>query len=492
MMNKRSLSKKADFVSIAVVWIAVSVMIIVSLIGDGLTQLTGTIIPAIIIGVLVTVLYFLNFSSKIKAMIYSIIILGSATQGFLLDGGTGTHYIVFTSVALISMYFAKELVISYGILVNIVLVMVYIVSPQAVVGINGKWTVFLNEIVLINCAIACLFFLTKWGNELVNEAKGKEAEAGQLLEKLKITMNKVETSICVLDKNIKSVNQSTDANQIASDNINTSMQQMAQGIQQQAENINSINYKISDTVNDVKITQSISNSLFEDSHLMVDKVGSGIKKIEQLNNQIKAIKQTVNTSLSTAFLLQQKVDNIEKFLDSINQIAEQTNLLALNAAIEAARAGEQGKGFAVVAEEVRKLAEGSAKTVKEINTIIKDISLQTKTTVEIASNGNKAVEVGESLIGDVASYFSEFSEIFSKTNQSLANEANMIAKISINFMQIQEQIENVASISEQHAASTQEVVSTLEAENSNMSAIGLSIKEIGALSGELSSIFRNA
>lgn len=204
------------------------------------------------------------------------------------------------------------------------------------------------------------------------------------------------------------------------------------------------------------------------------------------------IKQTVNTSLTTVVELQQKVDTIVSFLNNINEIAEQTNLLALNAAIEAARAGEQGKGFAVVADEVKRLAEDSANTVKNINSIIQDISLQTKTAVENASNGNNAVEVREDLIADVSAYFGEFRDIFNKTNQSLVHEADMIKKITSNFMQIQEQIENIASISEQQAASTQEVVSTLDAENNNTYALALSIKEINAQSGELSSILKNA
>jgi len=240
------------------------------------------------------------------------------------------------------------------------------------------------------------------------------------------------------------------------------------------------------------MTKRLSDSIFEDSQNMTEKVESGIQKIEQMGKQIETIKQTVNISHTTVNDLQQKINSIMGFLENINQIAEQTNLLALNAAIEAARAGEQGKGFAVVADEVRKLAEGSAKTVKDINRVIQDISVQMKTTVESSINGNKAVEVGERLICDVSSYFGEFKQVFNKTNQSLLNETKMIEKISESFLQIQAQIENVACISEENAASTQEVVSTIEMENSNILAIGFSIKEINTLSGDLSSILRNA
>lgn len=490
MQKNLSISKKSDLLNLVIIWTAIVPIILISLFTG--TDIAITIIPPVVLGIVVSVVYFVHISSNIKAFIYAIVILLIAIVGFIFTAyDISNHYILFASITMIAIYFNKRLVFVYGIIINITLITFYIILPEAIIGELGFWTNFVYELIFINCSLVCLYCLTKWGNELVLESRSKEAETEILLNKLKKTMDKVETSTNFLNKNIESVNESLESSEAASSNITKAMHEMANATQQQADSINNINVLMNDTVNDVKNTKSISESIFDDSRNMTEEVENGIFKVEQMENQIKTIKQAVSISYSTVSDLQKKISRISEFLENINQLAEQTNLLALNASIEAARAGEQGKGFAVVADEVRKLAEGSTKVVKDINVVIQDIALQTETTVESSVNGYNAVKEGEKLTCEVSSYFTEFKKVFNRTNKSLLDEAKMIEKISDSFIHIKEQVENVACISEENAASTREVVSTVQRENSDIVKIGQSIKDINMLSSELSSMVQN-
>ena len=123
---------------------------------------------------------------------------------------------------------------------------------------------------------------------------------------------------------------------------------------------------------------------------------TGEEVVRRTLDDLNLINTTVAASAASVIELGKRSDQIGAILEVINDVAEQTNLLALNAAIEAARAGEHGRGFAVVAEEVRKLAERTTASTREVTESIDGIRRDTSSAVEQIKAGAQQVRDGAS------------------------------------------------------------------------------------------------
>ena len=241
---------------------------------------------------------------------------------------------------------------------------------------------------------------------------------------------------------------------------------------------------------EVNNTKEISEKITSNSDIISQKVAKGTAKIGSMFEQMNTINQAVSSALMTVNALQSNINEINTSLEGITQISEQTNLLSLNASIEAARAGEQGKGFAVVAGEIRKLAEQSANTAKNIQNITGEISMNSTAAVDKVSQGEKAVQVGNVVLNEVGEYFKDVENAIDVTFTLLETENQMIKNIIEKFMEVQERIESIASISEENSASNEEILSTIESENNDIITIKASIQEIKEMTTVLSEMLQ--
>jgi len=172
--------------------------------------------------------------------------------------------------------------------------------------------------------------------------------------------------------------------------MSANIRNVARGMQQQSVSVTETTASIEELIASIQKVAENSKRLVDIARQSSAVVVSGKHAVEQSSEGVRTITTAMSSSVEAIKILGAKTENIGKIVEVIDDIAEQTNLLALNAAIEAARAGEHGLGFAVVAEEVRKLAERSAKSTKEIEELISGIQNETSGAV---ANVEKSVQV---------------------------------------------------------------------------------------------------
>ncbi len=233
----------------------------------------------------------------------------------------------------------------------------------------------------------------------------------------------------LMDKNaeimfIKDLLQKMDQQNMESQTVSAAAQEMSASIQDVAEN---------------------AVNVAEKTEIAVEKAQSGKNVITNALEEIVRTSHTFDDIVLNFSKLQQNIDQIQSVVELINGIADQTNLLALNASIEAARAGDQGRGFAVVAGEVRKLAENTVQSLKQVNDNVDNLKRFSNEVSESITHTSKVIRTGVNeasdaipMLDEIVSYVQEISQSTGNTAASTEEQAAAVDEVAQRIVSITE------------------------------------------------------
>ena len=249
-----------------------------------------------------------------------------------------------------------------------------------------------------------------------------------------------------------------------------------------ADNVSNVSSAIGELA--VSVNQ-VASSAREASTLSLEadrKAKDGGIAVERLVRSTREVADDIEAVVAKMQALGAASERIGAIVEVIDAIADQTNLLALNAAIEAARAGEHGRGFAVVADEVRKLAESSAQSTREIGTLVKDIQAKTGEVVKSTSasgakaeSGLQMADVAGRAIGDISSAVSEANRLIEQISMAAREQATGASAIVNSVEQMNNLMREAARSLEEQNISNAQIVDIIAAIQRNAGGVEAAI-----------------
>ncbi|MED0871561.1 methyl-accepting chemotaxis protein [Bacillus spizizenii] len=277
----------------------------------------------------------------------------------------------------------------------------------------------------------------------------------------------------------------TNETRSGSKHITETMNEMAEGSEQQAQDAVTIAESMNEFTESIDKAYNHGITISDTSQNVLELALSGNENMDTSLQQMKTIHHIVQEAVHKVRSLEQHSQDINKLVQVINGIAEQTNLLSLNAAIEAARAGESGKGFAVVAEEVRKLADGVSDSVQDITRIVNGTQQEIYTVIEYLESSFTEVEKGTENLTDTGQAMQHIKQSVTHVADSIKEVTDGLKQLTNQSITINQSIENIASVSEESAAGIEETFSITEQSAHSMDQVLQNAEELEQLAKEL-------
>jgi methyl-accepting chemotaxis protein len=202
-------------------------------------------------------------------------------------------------------------------------------------------------------------------------------------------------------------------------------------------------------------------------------------------DKLKAVFERLEHSSVEVGRFGEKSAEIEKIVAVITNIASQTNLLALNATIEAARAGEAGRGFAVVAEEVRKLAESSAKAAEQIATLIEDVREESRRVIDAVQESVRTIAEGHTDLSAIGQTIDRIAVDVQTAAAKVRDIREGTEEVSNEAKGLVEAADAISGLARNNAIATERVSDRIDEQNSKLEEMASASENLSSLSVEM-------
>ncbi|MEO4053336.1 methyl-accepting chemotaxis protein [Solibacillus sp. CAU 1738] len=276
----------------------------------------------------------------------------------------------------------------------------------------------------------------------------------------------------------------------SSQEVSVATEEIAQGASTQSKDAEETSERMENLADQINTLATLSGNMANLSRQTVESTEQGIHEVKMLhkhNLNANAMNEQVQKQMDA---LTGKISGINQVIVSIQEITAQTNLLALNASIEAARAGEHGKGFSVVADEVRKLAEQSSKETEVIKKTVQEILDETKSTVAVIERNVKSMENQSNSVTSTEQSFKSNWELTEQMNLSIKELTTNLKEMIVQKDYALLAIQNVSAVSEETAASAQQVSASSVSQQTELEQVADSTTQMNNIVNELDEIVR--
>jgi len=315
-------------------------------------------------------------------------------------------------------------------------------------------------------------------DSLIQSYKGLQSNISRML-------GSINSDATDLATRVNEVAQLAEQSNSSTEQINSAIAELADGATSMAQNVQNINEQvmemgglINNVVESVELLSNSSSAMQTANNEAYGYITNLEKSSSTTKDAVAGIKsQVVNTN--------EAITRITSAVGMITDIASQTNLLALNASIEAARAGEMGKGFAVVAESIGNLANQSAESTAEIRAIIDELTKQSEQSVLASESVEEAINQEQIILGETKKRFDVLNTEITNSVEDIRGISAQTESLESIKATIVENVSDLSAISQENAASTEEVTASMENIATNIRVISEDSEGMNGIAGNL-------